>query len=348
MENLRNIKKKYSLSDLAIVPASLSNVNSRNEVKTTYENGMSPFFVAPMDTVVDLNNLSKFYDLNLNVCLPRGIEYSDLTKTNFVSYGLDEFIEKYCVEPVLYGSGVMGNVLIDIANGHMKKLYDACKIAKSIWGDALNLMVGNIANPKTYHEFAEIGVDYIRVNIGSGTVCTTTTHTNVHYPTASLIMECRAIKDKYNYKTKIIADGGISSTADVNTALACGADFVMIGSLFNRTYEACGQAYIFKRIPVLNSMIPFLKKLGLSIKRKYRGMSTTAVQKAWKKKTIRPSEGIHIYNEVSFSLESLVSDLNHRLATAMSYTGDFTLETFVSGETELVEKTNDTINRINK
>jgi intein/homing endonuclease len=718
MANLRNIKEKLNLGDLAIVPTILSDIDSRSEVVTTYENGQSPFFVAPMDTVLDGKNYKTFMDAGLNVCLPRGIYLEENTPNVFESYSLDEFIEKFITqrEPPKHWY-----IHIDIANGHMSKLFNACIEAKEAYGDDLVLMIGNIANPETYASFAEIGVDYCKFGIGGGcldgetrilmaegiyknikdieigeyvinrngepvkvinkifsgikkvksvktnsfykemlitpdhqvlindlsnlskasitalgykksfkdervswkpieeyvrgtlltpnkitfnipdnitinlqefestkslfdnkiindsyelgyifglflgdgssrtssnfnkkknyfskvgnahwyfnkteihiaeklkeclinvfnitpsiqfkksiiqvnankkalaslfnefyidktkilpkkylsknkeylkgifdglidsdgnidgerfnltntsthiielfniinhilygyfpngsinspsvgnlqncnknnlkqsysartlknpnvringnyyivkilnienqlepietwdievecethsfiannvivhnSACTTTTHTGIHYPMASLLMEARAIKEKAGYFTNIIADGGISSTADINIALACGADFVMMGSIFNKTNEACGQAYLSNRIPIPNKSINFFKGLGFKVYRKYRGMSTVEVQKSWKKRLLRPSEGIHKRNEVLFSLEELISNLNHRLATAMSYTGDMYLETFVSGETELVKKTTDTNNRVNK
>lgn len=345
MANLRNIKEKLNLGDLAIVPTILSDIDSRSEVVTTYENGQSPFFVAPMDTVLNKDNYKTFMDAGLNVCLPRGIYLEENTPNVFESYSLDEFIEKFVTQKE---TPKHWYVHIDIANGHMSKLFNACAEAKEAYGGDLVLMIGNIANPETYASFAEIGVDYCKVGIGGGWVCSTTTHTGIHYPMASLLMEARAIKEKAGYFTNIIADGGISSTADINIALACGADFVMMGSIFNKTYEACGQAYLSNRIPIPNKSIKFFKGLRFKVYRKYRGMSTVEVQKSWKKKLLRPSEGIHKRNEVLFSLEELISNLNHRLATAMSYTGDMYLETFVSGETELVKKTTDTNNRVNK
>lgn len=350
MENLRNSKIKLNLGDVSIVPAPLSKVRTRKECMPRYENGQLPYFVAPMDTVLDTNNTQLFLNAGLNVCLPRGLKASGYEVLDnqklFESVSLEEFIELYC--NTAYEKITHWNVLIDIANGHMYKLWEACKTAKNLWGDRLTLMVGNIANPKAFHEFTEIGVDYIRLGIGGGAVCTTTTHTGVHYPMASLIMECRKIANHYGNPCKIIADGGISNTADINIALACGADFVMMGSIFNKTNEACGQAYIFKYIPVANSLIPFFKKLGIQVKRAYRGMSTIEVQKSWKKINLRPSEGIYKYQNVEFELQELIDNLDHRLQTAMSYTGDFELESYVLGETELIQKTADTYNRVNK
>lgn len=349
MENLNNSKIKLNLGDLSIVPAPLSKIRSRKECLPYYKNGQKPYFVAPMDTVLDANNTQLFLDEGLNVCLPRGIKASGYkvleNQKLFESVSLEEFVNVYCKQN---STITHWNILIDIANGHMYDLWEACKIAKSIWDDRLTLMVGNIANPKAFHEFTEIGVDYIRLGIGGGTVCTTTTHTGVHYPMASLIMECRKIANRYENPCKIIADGGISNTADINIALACGADFVMMGSIFNKTYEACGQPYVFKYIPIANGLIPVFKFLGIEVKRAYRGMSTVEVQKAWNKINLRPSEGMYKYQKVEFALSELMKNIDHRLQTAMSYTGDFDLEAFVSGETELIQKTNDTYNRVNK
>lgn len=350
MENLINSNIKLNLGDLSIVPAPLSKVRSRKECLARYQGGQMPYFVAPMDTVLDTNNTQVFLNEGLNVCLPRGIKASGFKVLDnqklFESVSLEEFITVYC--DYANKSITHWDVLIDIANGHMYELWDACRVAKEIWGDRLTLMVGNIANPKAFHEFTEIGVDYIRLGIGGGRACTTTTHTGVHYPMASLIMECKAIANRYKKACKIIADGGISNTADINIALACGADFVMMGSIFNKTNEACGQPYVFKYIPITNGLIPLFKFLGIEVKRTYRGMSTVQVQKSWNKVNLRPSEGIYRYQKVEFSLNELLKNIDHRLQTAMSYTGDFELETYVSGETELIQKTNDTYNRVNK
>lgn len=344
------MEEKYSLGDLSIVPSQYSEIDSRDQCFSVYETGQSPFIVAPMDTVIDEKNFSYFLESGVNVCLPRGVKYPEGFENNtpnlcFSSFSLSEFKEIYCDASKAEDDIGNFNVLIDIANGHMLKLINLCYDAKEIWGSKLVLMVGNIANPKTVETLGELGVDYVRVGIGSGNACTTTTHTGVHFPMGSLIKECAEIADEYNIK--IVADGGIKSTADVNIALALGADYVMMGSLFNQCIESCADTY-WRGMKLPKLIYLYLYEWGWSLYKAYRGMSTVEVQKKWGKKRLRLSEGLHKRNKVNFDLYELLNHLHHRLKTAMSYTNCYSLENYTGGNIQLVKKTYDTHNRVNK
>ena len=87
-----------------------------------------------------------------------------------------------------------------------------------------------------------IANDYIVHN------CITTSNVSIHYPQASLINECYKIKQKYSsdrdFLPKIVADGGIRNYDHVIKALALGADYVMIGSLFAQCIESAGIKYM--------------------------------------------------------------------------------------------------------
>ena len=100
MENLINSKIKLNLGDLSIVPAPLSKVRSRKECLARYQGGQMPYFVAPMDTVLDANNTQVFLDEGLNVCLPRGIKASGFKVLDnqklFESVSLEDFVKVYC------------------------------------------------------------------------------------------------------------------------------------------------------------------------------------------------------------------------------------------------------------
>ena len=110
----------------------------------------------------------------------------------FFSIGLDEF--KDMVKSSHKKSCEIVNlplpkILVDIANGHMSILKELAIKFKELYPDKM-LMLGNIANPKTYKYFAETGcVDYLRVGIGNGSGCLTTKSTAIGYPMASLINE---------------------------------------------------------------------------------------------------------------------------------------------------------------
>ena len=132
---------KFDWNDISIVPETLSTISSRSEINVI-KDGKLPLFTAPMDTVIDNTNYTVFENEYINICLPRHIKYDDLKNdTYFYSYGLDEIIS--IVENKEF---LPKKIHIDIANG-------------------------NIANPKTYGKFCEIGVDYVKCGIGGGSAC---------------------------------------------------------------------------------------------------------------------------------------------------------------------------------
>jgi hypothetical protein len=157
--------EKFDFNDILIVPAVQSEINSRKEVNPFYDlNGGKklPLITAPMDTVVSAQNKHIFDQLNIKVCLPRG-EYAE---NAFVSYSLDEFEELVASNRI----DRFGWYLIDIANGHMKRMCDAIEFAKQKYPE-ITLMVGNVANPRTYMMLSNAGADYVRAGIGNGGGC---------------------------------------------------------------------------------------------------------------------------------------------------------------------------------
>jgi len=153
--------EKFDFNDILIEPAIVSKINSRKDINPYY-NGFLPLITAPMDMVINSGNEQIFYNQKINVCLPRG----EKTNIGFESYSLQEMWEKYLSDDL----DKNGFYLIDIANGHMDTLLETTKKIKKQYNN-LTLMVGNIANPKTYGELSDAGADYIRVGIGNGGGC---------------------------------------------------------------------------------------------------------------------------------------------------------------------------------
>lgn len=163
---------RLDFNDILIQPATTTNINSRREVNPFDSNGMLPIFTAPMDTVVDKNNITKFFNNKINVCFPRQKEYYRSGMFHyFTSISLDDFIKTYLNNDISFAISNKDYVLIDIANGHMKKMTDAISQAKEKYGDKLFIMAGNVANPDTFLELGKAGADAVRIGIGNGNGC---------------------------------------------------------------------------------------------------------------------------------------------------------------------------------
>lgn len=228
----------YGYNDVTIVPKRVSYKASRSECHPFDENNFLPIFTAPMATVVNVENFELWEKNFIYPILPRNIDYNirlDYFKQGkWVAFSLTEtenIINMFSTGAI--SLSVKGKICIDIANGHMNKLIQLCKRIKSITND-IEIMTGNIANYETYKEYCDAKIDYVRVSIGSGAGCTTSSNTGIHYPIASLLDEINQVKGY----TKVIADGGIRNYSDVIKALALGADYVMVGGLFSSFLES--------------------------------------------------------------------------------------------------------------
>jgi IMP dehydrogenase/GMP reductase len=329
--------EKFDFNDILIKPATVSEISSRKSVNPYY-NGFLPLITAPMDTVVGLDNKDVFTSLKINLCLPRGEKFL----CGFVSYSLDEIVNMYLNDKL----DPKGYYLVDIANGHMDILVIAITNIK-IKHPELTIMVGNIANPNTYVMLSEAGADYVRVGIGNGGGCSTTVHTGIGYPMASLIKECYELSCTLDKPAKIVADGGMQNYSDIIKALALGADYVMVGSLFNKAIESCGDNYLWGKIKVSQKIAEFAYKNKIPVYKKFRGMSTKEVQKKWGKQVLTTSEGVVRIRKVEYTLAQWVENFEAYLRSAMSYTDSDNLQKFIGG-VETIQITNNAYNRFKK
>lgn len=333
LDKTKNIK--FDFNDILIEPAVKTDIDSRKQVNPFDKNGMLPIFTAPMDTVVDEYNYRDFLKNKINVCFPR-ISQSLVVSNSFnyfSSLSLDEFIKVYLNEEKTLQRKHF--VLIDIANGHMKKMMNAVSKAKSLYGENIFIMAGNVASPETFQELSKAGADAVRIGIGNGNGCLTTQQTGVGYPMASLIRDCyhRSL-GMIDNKTLIIADGGMKNYSDVIKAIALGADYVMVGSLLNKCLESCGETRIFNHFKInLRSNLGFnfahyAFKAGFKLTKRFRGMSTKEVQKNWGNEVLKTSEGVVRVRPVEYTIAQWSGNFEDYLRSAMSYTNCKTLEEF--------------------
>ena len=244
-------KVGYELSDVNIVQADISFINHRAECNPyikfpNMDNDFYPVIVSPMGSVTNEHNYKTWLNEKFMCVVPRTVDVEkrlEIMYEAFASFSLSE------AEDILRFVDLKGKtayVCIDIAHGTMNRLYEVCKYLKHHYGQQMIIMTGNVANPNAYVYYANAGIDYLRACIGTGSRCTTSANVGVHYPTATLLDELRMEKEKWEIEfgkpspTKIIADGGIANFDDIQKCLALGADLVMSGSIFAKSWEACG------------------------------------------------------------------------------------------------------------
>ena len=312
----------YELRDVAIVQAPVSYCEHRGDVNnkvTICKRGVYPVFVSPMASITDEKNYKVWIENGLTPVVPRSVQQNitfnermQIAKETFVSISLSEaknefmkYLEdcNYVFDSTLY-------ICIDIAHGTLNSLYNICRLIKDKCGSNVVIMTGNVANPNTYQFYADAGVDYCRVSIGSGSRCTSSANVGVHYGLATLIDQLNEQRKAYAHAhngyapTKLIVDGGISNFDDINKSIALGADAVMCGNLIARSEEACGDIY----------------ELNGERVRDYYGMSTKRAQRITGGKGDRTSEGIDKPIKVEYPIAKWVDNMQSYLRSAMTYT----------------------------
>ena len=343
---------KYGYNDVSIVPAEISYISHRADVIPFYGYHMLPIFAAPMSSIY-VKNSTDFWINGISNIVPRSVDIKDRLSNKLQgiwrAFSLSE-IEKYFIENKQ--NDFIYKICIDIANGHLNYLYEVVRKLKLLY-PRCKIMTGNIANPETLLTAANAGVDYIRLGIGSGAGCITSSNTAIHYPMASLINDCYKYKKQWNLNIKLIADGGIRNYNDVIKALALGADYVMIGGLFSKCLESSYEFYYVrgdiysKYDPIYNNII--IKDWLNGDKKLYHKFYGMASKEGMKDLglTKHTAEGISRYVEVKYTLPQWTKNMEDYLRSAMSYCNVKSLQDFI-GTPRVTVISNNAKNAINK
>ena len=367
---------KYCYNDIAVVPAIKSNVEHRSECNPyigQFANSPLPIFASPMSTVVNVHNFELFEENNIIPILPRNFSLETriyyLQRGKWAALGLQEFEELFINNDWNVELYPDVKVLIDIANGHMTKLCQLIFDAKTKyhWSLRFEIMVGNIANPQTYCELAKAGADYIRLGIGGGSGCITSSNTGIHFPMASLINETYHIKKKLEHVGEhtpyIIADGGIRNYCDVIKALALGADFVMIGGLFSKLVESAAPTFYYEKDGSIHEINPFEHKIDAypdgtfdideeyiidNLHKVFYGMASRRGQEDINGEKKKTSEGIERVFDCTTNLRKWKENMVSYLQSAMSYTNCYYIDDFTPENIDCIVISQQTKESINK
>ena len=152
-------------------------------------------------------------------------------------------------------------LVVDTAHGHSQGVMTIVRRLREHF-PSVELVAGNVATAEGTEALIGIGVDAVKVGIGSGSICTTRVIAGIGMPMISALAECAQVANRHG--VPLIADGGVRYSGDITKALSVGANTVMIGSLFAGTDESPGELILYQ---------------GRSFK-EYRGMGSIGAMRA--------------------------------------------------------------------
>ncbi len=243
------MEKLLELEDIALYPAELNNgyqISKYNYgvVDDIDKVSSLPIFTSPNDAIVDKNNWRVWSSAGIRPILPRteNIEIRlDGCQYIFTAFSLPE-VKEHFISRGKRNSQYQFRVCIDCGNGGDIEIFNIATQLKKIYGQQINIMAGNLGNPKTYINYCKAGIDYVRVGISSGSLVDFSKY-GFYYPLAQLLIDVVGIRNTSCVglkQTKIVADGGIGNIVDILKCIALGADYVMCGRQFVRLIEAAG------------------------------------------------------------------------------------------------------------
>jgi IMP dehydrogenase len=134
-----------------------------------------------------------------------------------------------------------------ITEQHRSERGRALSLRELVAHTKIPVMAGNCVSYEAALQLFESGVSAIFVGVGPGAACTSRKVLGVGVPQATAIMDVAAARAEFARRTgrhvPIVADGGISVGGEIAKSIACGADAVMLGSLFARAEEAPGGGF---------------------------------------------------------------------------------------------------------
>lgn len=310
----------YSFDDIGLVPR-YSDLTTRSEGNIGVFPYLLPIICSPMDfqtpELLDclINNgvmitvhryfnsveeQLKFYDDNRACYAIGSIKKYREWIDNLISHGVTRF-------------------LVDMAHGDSKLCVDTVKYIKSQEyvrrksSVPFAIMAGNVCTKSGFSRLQEAGANYIRVGIGSGSICSTRLNTGFGVPLLTSVEDCASVK---NDDVILVADGGIRYPGDITKSIAVGADMVMVGRMFAATDLSAGECYDYrKEIIVPDNLISWESVMY----KEYHGMASKEAR-----------HGIMNYNSVEGvsglipyigTTEELLKDLELNLKASLSYAG---------------------------
>uniref|UniRef100_A0A6C0DW43 GMP reductase n=1 Tax=viral metagenome TaxID=1070528 RepID=A0A6C0DW43_9ZZZZ len=325
------MRRFLTFDDVGLVPK-FNKIVSRlhTDIKTQIgkDSFKSPFIPANMDSVIGPRLAQICKERGAPIIFHRFAPIEEQVKwvkefpEAYMSLGVQESANNL---EALYETGCR-RFCIDIAHGHSQVVIDTIKKIKDF--DRENQVIaGNVCTYEGVMDLAKAGADIVKVGVGPGAACITRMMTGFGVPQFSAIRECSSAKHDLLYgksiKIELIADGGIKHPRDAVLALAAGADAVMMGSIFARTFE---------------SAAPKREVDGKTFGR-YRGQASSEFMNEYFGDTKkRQAEGVAFDVEITKSAVDVFEEYEGGLRSGLTYSGTNNLDNFRKN-TEIFEST---------
>jgi GMP reductase len=299
-----------------------------------------PITIANLDTTGTMAMANAMADSNALCCLHKF--YTEEQLVNYYKVGSNSGVYTLGASPeeldkairVFIGAKTEPLFLaLDVANGYTEYFRKALFKLRFAFKNAI-IIAGNVATPEMVESFLLDGtVDIVKIGIGPGGLCRTRKVTGVGYPQLSAIIECADAA--HGLKGHIMADGGCREPGDVAKALAAGADFVMLGSMFAGTNECEGEwvndlSIKNDKLKMITRELTYNEKERIYVNAlKAHGMSSEAAMKKHygEKPSYRASEGVeHKVFPYKGPAQDILDEILGGLRSACTYVGAASLK----------------------
>jgi IMP dehydrogenase/GMP reductase len=339
------LENKYlAADDLLLIPRK-GILNSRSDAT------LNPFlYSAPMDRVTGYWLSKKMLELNEIPVISRFLNESERQRCLFEFHsspaffaigGTKEHLLTFINELKVFDdenpTTFYINVAIDIAHGHSEIGLEAIRFLRNNLPCVNHIMSGSIATSAAAMDSIQAGATHLRVGIGPGSMCTTRIMTGIGIPNISAVYR---IKQTVNSQAYVIADGGIKSPGDAVKYLAAGADGIMMGHEFSKTFEAPG--WEIEEPDYRTQMLvcgPMAEQMPKAYIKTYRGQASAEFQKDQTGQASWCPEGASS-KEISWegdTVESVIMKYRGGISSALSYLGLKSMHELHPNNVEFIE-----------
>ncbi len=130
---------------------------------------------------------------------------------------------------------------------HVSRTVEPLNLMQFVPSLNVPVIVGGCASYQAALHLMRTGAAGVLVGVGPGNACTSRGVLGIGVPQATAIADAKGARMRHLDETgvycHVIADGGMSTGGDIDKAIACGADAVMIGSPLAAASEAPGRGY---------------------------------------------------------------------------------------------------------